>query len=121
MLDFKTLNAKEFREAIERITSEPSYTKVVQGMSFRYRDQQQTPLENAIYWVEHVTRHQGAAYLQSAAQRLNWWQYHNVDVLLIIFGGVIFLLIGLPIAILQLLKKVLSGGKKTQGRKVKRN
>ncbi|XP_037732288.1 UDP-glycosyltransferase UGT5 isoform X2 [Drosophila subpulchrella] len=121
MLDFKTLNAKEFREAIERITSEPSYTKVVQGMSFRYRDQQQTPLEKAIYWVEHVTRHQGAAYLQSAAQRLNWWQYHNVDVLLIIFGGVFFLLIGLPIAILQLLKKVLSGGKKTQGRKVKSN
>ncbi|XP_017113521.1 UDP-glycosyltransferase UGT5 [Drosophila elegans] len=121
MLDFKSLNSKDFREAIERITSEPSYTKVVQGMSFRYRDQQQTPLEKAIYWVEHVTRHQGAAYLQSAAQRLNWWQYHNVDVLLIIFGFAMFILIVSPLAIFKLLKKFLSEEKKTQGRKVKRN
>lgn len=121
MLDFKTLNAVEFRKAIERITSEPSYTKVVQGISFRYRDQQQTPIENAIYWVEHVTRHQGAAYLKSAAQRLNWWQYHNVDVLLIIFVVMVLLLIVLPITIYKLLKKLLLKGERTQSTKVKRN
>ncbi|KAH8292134.1 hypothetical protein KR054_006001, partial [Drosophila jambulina] len=121
MLDFKALKAQDFRAAIERITSEPSYAEVVRGMSFRYRDQQHTPLENAVYWVEHVTRHQGAAYLKSAAQRLNWWQYHNVDVLLILFGVAIFTLIVVPYAILRLIKKLLSGGKKTQGGKVKRN
>ncbi|XP_020813000.1 UDP-glucuronosyltransferase 2B14 [Drosophila serrata] len=121
MLDFKALKAQDFRAAIERITSEASYTEVVRGMSFRYRDQQQTPLENAVYWVEHVTRHQGAAYLKSAAQRLNWWQYHNVDVLLILLGVAIFLLIVLPFAILRLIKKLVSGENNTQGGKVKRN
>ncbi|XP_016976677.1 UDP-glycosyltransferase UGT5 [Drosophila rhopaloa] len=120
MLDFKSLKAQDFRDAIERITSEPAFTRVVQGMSFRYRDQQQTPLENAIYWVEHVTRHQGAAYLQSAAQRLNWWQYHNVDVLLIIVGLVIFLGIVVPLAIFKLFRKFLSGGKRKE-MKVKSN
>lgn len=74
-----------------------------------------------MYWVEHVTRHQGAAYLQSAAQRLNWWQYHNVDVLLILFGVAIFALIGVPYAIFKLLRKILAGEKKIQGGKVKRN
>ncbi|KAH8243318.1 hypothetical protein KR032_006516 [Drosophila birchii] len=121
MLNFKELKAQDFRAAIERITSEPSYAEVVRGMSFRYRDQQHTPLENAVYWVEHVTRHQGAAYLKSAAQRLNWWQYHNVDVLLILFGVAMFALIGLPYAFLRLIKKLLLGEKKTQGGKVKRN
>ncbi|XP_017101752.2 UDP-glycosyltransferase UGT5 [Drosophila bipectinata] len=103
MLDFKNLKANDFRAAIERIVSDANYTDVVRGMSFRYRDQQQTPLENAIYWVEHVTRHQGAAYLKSAAQGLNWWQYHNVDVFLIILG-IFITLIMLPFAILRLMK-----------------
>jgi len=79
------------------------------------------PIENAIYWVEHVTRHQGAAYLKSAAQRLNWWQYHNVDVLLIIFVVMVLLLIVLPITIYKLLKKLLLKGERTQSTKVKRN
>ncbi|XP_017145347.1 UDP-glucuronosyltransferase 2B31 [Drosophila miranda] len=122
MLNFKSLNAADLKAAIERITSVPSYTEVIRGMSSRYRDQQQTPLKNAVYWVEHVTRHQGAAYLQSAAQRLNWWQYHNVDVLLIIFGVVILLLVALPLAIWRLLRGVFGGGKtQPQGEKRKRN
>ncbi|SPP83487.1 UDP-glucuronosyltransferase 1-9 [Drosophila guanche] len=123
MLDFKSLNAADLKAAIERIASVPSYTEVVRGMSFRYRDQQQTPLQNAVYWVEHVTRHQGAAYLQSAAQRLNWWQYHNVDVLLIIFGLLLLLLVGLPFALWRLLRAVLSAGhrQQPQGAKIKRN
>ncbi|XP_017040220.1 UDP-glycosyltransferase UGT5 [Drosophila ficusphila] len=121
MLDFKSLNAKDFKKAIERITSESSYTKVVQSMSSRYRDQQTTPLEKAIYWVEHVTRHQGAAYLQSAAQRLNWWQYHNVDVLLIIFLIVFLFLVVLPLVIFKLTKRLFSAQRKLQGEKIKRN
>lgn len=104
MLDFKKLKAKDFRAAIESIISNSTYTEVVRGMSFRYRDQQKTPLENAIYWVEHVTRHQGAAYLKSAAQRLNWWQYHNVDVFVIIFTSFIVLL-KLPFLIQRLTKR----------------
>ncbi|EDV43002.2 LOW QUALITY PROTEIN: uncharacterized protein Dana_GF18262, partial [Drosophila ananassae] len=114
MLDFKNLKAKDFGAAIESIVSDSTYTEVVRGMSFRYRDQQQTPLENAIYWVEHVTRHQGAAYLKSAAQRLNWWQYHNVDVFAIMFAIFIVLLI-LPFFILRLTKRVFCvNGKKVQ-------
>ncbi|XP_022209927.2 UDP-glycosyltransferase UGT5 [Drosophila obscura] len=123
MLDFKSLNAGDFRAAIERITGVPAYTAVVRGMSHRYRDQQQTPLQNAVYWVEHVTRHQGAAYLQSAAQRLNWWQYHNVDVLLIIFALLWLLLLVLPFAVWRLLRAVFAAGgqRQQQGQKRKRN
>ncbi|KAH8294627.1 hypothetical protein KR018_000627, partial [Drosophila ironensis] len=119
MLDFKALNSKDFRGAIEKITSEKSYTEVVRGISQRYRDQQQTPLQNAIYWVEHVTRHQGAPYLKSAAQRLSWWQYHNVDVFCIISGIVFMVLFALPYLLIRLIQKALYKRTDTKSVKVK--
>ncbi|XP_030374418.1 UDP-glucuronosyltransferase 1-8 [Scaptodrosophila lebanonensis] len=102
MLNFKSLTAADFTKAIQRITTEPSYTRQVRAMSANYRDQQQTPLANAIYWVEHVTRQNGAGYLKSAAQRLRWFQYHNVDVLLIILSILLFVLIGIPLSLVWL-------------------
>lgn len=43
-----------------------------------------TPLETAVYWCEYVIRHRGAPQLRSAAMNLNFVQYHNLDVFLII-------------------------------------
>ncbi|EDW96877.1 UDP-glucosyltransferase 2 [Drosophila yakuba] len=78
---YAQLTASLFRSAIDRITGDPGYTERVKVISNQYRDQLETPLERAVYWVEHVTRHKGAKYLRSASQDLNFIQYHNLDVL----------------------------------------
>jgi len=99
---YAQLTASLFRSAIERITSDPSFTERVKVISSQYRDQKETPLERAVYWVEHVTRHKGAKYLRSACQDLNFIQYHNLDVLATFFS-----VIGLTVIFVFLLVRFL--------------
>ncbi|BFF90232.1 UDP-glucuronosyltransferase 2A3 [Drosophila madeirensis] len=86
-LAYHQLTANRFRAAIERITSDSSYTEQARAMSSRFRDQLVAPLERAVFWVEHVTRHKGARYLRSACQDLSLVEYHNLDVLGTLLAG----------------------------------
>ena len=38
-------------------------------------------LDNAVYWVEYVLRHNGAPHLRSAAVNLPWYQLLLLDVI----------------------------------------
>ncbi|XP_034662757.1 UDP-glucuronosyltransferase-like [Drosophila subobscura] len=89
-VNYEELTAPKLLAAIERLINDPEASKKVQDMSDRYIDQQQTPLERAIFWVEHVTRHKGAKYLRSASQDLNFIQYHSLDAIVILYGGILF-------------------------------
>ncbi|EDV93635.1 GH18168 [Drosophila grimshawi] len=93
-LRFTELTAETFKNSINKLLSDPSYTQKVHDMSVRFRDQHETPLERAVYWVEHVTRQKGARYLRSASQDLNFIQYYNLDVLIMIIGGLGFIIVG---------------------------
>lgn len=44
------------------------------------------PLETAIYWVEYIARHRGAAHMHSAGQDLSFLAYHNLDILIAVFA-----------------------------------
>lgn len=57
------------------------YIEASRDVSRRYRDQPLTPIETAVYWTEYVIRHKGSPHLRSASMELNWFEYHNVDVL----------------------------------------
>ncbi|KAM7362319.1 uncharacterized protein ACRADG_013085 [Cochliomyia hominivorax] len=91
-LDYQTLNAKEIVAAVERIINDQSYTQRIQDMSARYRDQQVKPLDLAVFWVEHVVRHKGAKYLHCAGLDLGFIEYHNIDAIAILYGGILFIL-----------------------------
>ncbi|KAH8277484.1 hypothetical protein KR026_011519 [Drosophila bipectinata] len=91
-VNYQDLTTSNLLSAIQRLLNDPLATKKVRDMSDRYRDQLETPLERAVFWVEHVSRHKGAKYLRSASQDLNFVQYHNLDAMLILYGGIIFVL-----------------------------
>ncbi|KAH8382856.1 hypothetical protein KR009_005610 [Drosophila setifemur] len=91
-VNYDDLTAPRLLAAIQKLIQDPEATKKVRDMSDRYRDQQTTPLERAVFWVEHVSRHKGARYLRSASQDLNFIQYHSLDAMLILYGGIIFVL-----------------------------
>ncbi|EDW66951.1 UDP-glycosyltransferase UGT5 [Drosophila virilis] len=117
---YSELTRETFQNAIDKILTNPSYTEQVREMSSTFRDQHETPLERAVYWVEHVTRQKGARYLRSAAQDLSFIQYHNLDVLAMIIGGLCLALYAVfycLAALVRLIGKRL-GGKST---KVKKN
>lgn len=62
------------------------YGEMAKKISRRYRDQPMRPLETAIYWVEYIARHKGAAHMHSAGQDLSFLAYHNLDILLAVLA-----------------------------------
>ena len=55
-----------------------------------YIDNQQKPLDTAVWWIEYVCRNKGAEILQSwLAYETPWYQYHHVDILLFVFAVII--------------------------------
>ncbi|XP_037614274.1 UDP-glucuronosyltransferase 2A1-like [Sebastes umbrosus] len=71
-----------FLKAIQEVLNEPSYKTNMQRLSRLHRDQPITPLDNALFWIEFVMRHKGAAHLRTESYRLPWYSYHSVDVIL---------------------------------------
>lgn len=92
-VDYDELNEKTFSAAINKMLADKSYEQRVKLMSERYRDQPMEPLDLATYWVEYIARHKGAPHLHSAGQELNFIQYHNLDAIVIFFGGISLVLI----------------------------
>ncbi|KAM7423781.1 hypothetical protein PAMA_000238 [Pampus argenteus] len=71
-----------FMKAIQEVMNEPSYRMNMQRLSRLHRDQPMKPLDSALFWIEFVMRHKGAAHLRTESYRLPWYSYHSVDVVL---------------------------------------
>ncbi|XP_030269129.1 UDP-glucuronosyltransferase 2C1-like [Sparus aurata] len=81
-----TLNAVDkddnFLKAIQEVLNEPSYRMNMQRLSRLHRDTPMKPMDTALFWIEFVMRHKGAAHLRTESYRLPWYSYHSVDVVL---------------------------------------
>ncbi|MEQ2195496.1 hypothetical protein XENOCAPTIV_013732, partial [Xenoophorus captivus] len=82
ILDVSDLNQKVFQKTLQEVLYEPSYRMNMQKLSGLHRDQQVRPLDRAIFWIEFVMRHKGAAHLRTESYRLPWYSYYSVDVIL---------------------------------------
>ncbi|KAM7423779.1 hypothetical protein PAMA_000236 [Pampus argenteus] len=82
VLDVSELDRKIFRNTIQEVLNEPSYRMNMQRLSRLHRDQPMKPLDSALFWIEFVMRHKGAAHLRTESYRLPWYTYHSVDVIL---------------------------------------
>uniref|UniRef100_A0A147A2Y0 UDP-glucuronosyltransferase n=1 Tax=Fundulus heteroclitus TaxID=8078 RepID=A0A147A2Y0_FUNHE len=71
-----------FLKAVREVLSEPSYRTNMQRLSRLHRDQPMKPMESALFWIEFVIRHKGAAHLRTESYRLPWYSYYSVDVVL---------------------------------------
>jgi len=49
-----------------------------------FHDQPIKPLDKAVYWIEYVIRHNGAHHLKTAGNKLNWFQFLSIDVILVL-------------------------------------
>lgn len=93
---YPNLTESSLSWALNEVLSNSKYSENVREISRRLKDQPQTPLERAIFWVEYVDRHKGADFMQTSAQYLNFIEYHNLDIYLTLgFAG--FLIVFLPI------------------------
>uniref|UniRef100_A0A1I8QCL4 UDP-glucuronosyltransferase n=1 Tax=Stomoxys calcitrans TaxID=35570 RepID=A0A1I8QCL4_STOCA len=115
-LSFKVadITKDSLKSAIMELWTNPRYAQAVQQKSKYFRDTPLTPLETATYWMEYVIRHKGCAHMRNAGLDLNFIQYHNIDVFVILAAAVV-LLVTLLVAILRKLKHLLFGNSKRKG------
>ncbi|KAF0036583.1 hypothetical protein F2P81_011895 [Scophthalmus maximus] len=93
ILTLATVDKDNFLETVQEVLNEPSYRANMQRLSRLHRDQPITPLDKALFWIEFVMRHKGAAHLRTESYRLPWYSYHSVDVVLFLAGAVLLVLL----------------------------
>ncbi|ODN00424.1 UDP-glucuronosyltransferase 2B23 [Orchesella cincta] len=100
-MDWNALTEESFMSAIQELLNNPKYRDNVKKISTLYKDQPDSPLNRAVYWVEYVMRHKGAPHLRSEGRKLNFFQYHSYDVILT-YIAIISIVIYLIFSILNL-------------------
>ncbi|XP_051561154.1 UDP-glucuronosyltransferase 2C1-like isoform X2 [Myxocyprinus asiaticus] len=87
-VDFATMDKDSFLKTVKEVLYEPSYRENMQRLSRLHKDVPVKPLDNAIFWIEFVMRHKGAAHLRTESYKMPWYSYHTVDVILFLISSV---------------------------------
>ncbi|XP_042572843.1 UDP-glucuronosyltransferase 2C1-like isoform X2 [Cyprinus carpio] len=87
-LDFATVDKVSFLKTVKEVLYDPSYRENMQRLSRLHKDVPVKPLDNAIFWIEFVMRHKGAAHLRTESYKMPWYSYHSVDVILFLLSVV---------------------------------
>ncbi|XP_064870875.1 UDP-glucuronosyltransferase 2A2-like [Oncorhynchus nerka] len=88
-----TLDRNILSQALQEVLDEPSYRTNMQRLSRLHRDVPMEPLDTALFWIEFVMRHKGAAHLRTESYRMHWYSYHSVDVMVFLLTVVLFTLL----------------------------
>ena len=87
------VNFHSFEQGLKEVLHQDSYSHNMQRLSVLHRDQPIPPMDHAIFWVEYVMRHKGAAHLRTQAYKMPWYSYYSIDVLVALSAaGTFFLL-----------------------------
>ncbi|XP_073674663.1 UDP glucuronosyltransferase 5 family, polypeptide E1 [Garra rufa] len=87
VLDVAALDVDTLTQALRDILNENQpYQKNMRRMSRLHRDTPLKPMDSAIFWLEFVMRHKGAAHLRTESYKLPWYSYYCVDVLMLILS-----------------------------------
>ncbi|XP_078573757.1 UDP-glucuronosyltransferase 2C1-like [Branchiostoma floridae x Branchiostoma japonicum] len=85
-LDFSTVTADQLYQAVLHVVTNTSYRETAARLSRLHRDQPQSPMERAVWWIEHVIKHEGLPHLRARAMELPWYQYYLLDVAVFLFA-----------------------------------
>ncbi|KAK3910314.1 UDP-glycosyltransferase UGT5, partial [Frankliniella fusca] len=83
-LDYKQITEEIFYEALDDVLNNQSYRENIRRVGAALRDQKETPLERAVWWVEYVARTQGAHHLRSPVRQMHWYQVFMLDILALV-------------------------------------
>lgn len=104
--------------ALNEVLNNPKYKENVLKISKRLTDQPQSAMDKAIFWIEYVLRHDGAHFMQTSAQYLNFIEYNNLDIYAT-FAFIAFLVIFIPIYVFRKILKFVCSFKQTSNNKSK--
>ncbi|XP_059362129.1 UDP-glucuronosyltransferase 2A1-like [Carassius carassius] len=114
ILSIATLDQKTLHAAIQNVISDPSYRLNMQRLSHLHRDTPVKPLDSALFWIEFVMRHKGAAHLRSESYKLPWYSYYSVDVAVTLFALVLIFTLSIFLTVKYLCFKCCNRKRKTE-------
>ncbi|XP_035853021.1 UDP-glucuronosyltransferase 2A2-like [Sander lucioperca] len=110
-LDIATVNKDNFLEALKEVLYDPSYRQKMKALSNLQRDQPMKPLDRAMFWIEFVMRHKGAAHLRTESYKMSVIQYHSIDVVVFLLAVILLVFTVFVSAVKFLLRKMFSRSK----------
>lgn len=85
IVEVTTLDVESLTRALKNILDpENPYRENMQKLSQLHHDKPMKPIDSAIFWVEYVMRHRGAAHLRTESYKLPWYVYHSLDVMAVL-------------------------------------
>lgn len=94
------------------LLTESKYREQITPASVAFKDQKETPLERAIWWIDWVMRNPNSNRFESSGSDLNFLQRESVDVILFVGATVLLSLYGF-VWFCKLYWKCLFGDRKT--------
>merc|ERR1719285_1583909 len=93
-LDWDEMTADELVESIRKAMGDKEMAANLERIHNLYLDREEKPVEKAAWWVEYVCRHGGADWLKSIGEDVPFYQYHHLDIILILTVAAAILLTG---------------------------
>ncbi|CAL8344564.1 unnamed protein product [Lota lota] len=86
VLHYNTMQSQDLLDALRTVIHEPSYKESVMRLSSIHHDRPLSPRDEAVFWIEFTMRNKGARHLRVQAHNLTWYQYHSLDVILLLLS-----------------------------------
>ncbi|CAH2098406.1 unnamed protein product [Euphydryas editha] len=106
-LDITTLTENEFKETVTTVIEDKSFKNNIVRLRNLMRSYPIKPLDNAVWWIEHVLKYDGL-HLQSPASDLSWFEYYEIKLVLVTIAIVTSILVILGYIIKLIFKFIYS-------------
>lgn len=116
-MHWNNLTKPSLIKAVQDIINNPSYKEKITAISKQFRDQPEAPLQRALYWIEYVLRHEGAAHLKSPAVNMSHFQILLLDIIVPV-ALIIFTIIYIIYCLIKIIFKMLVNSQHKQKHKV---
>lgn len=83
LLDHREITVESLTDAISAVISNASFSDEAKKISDIFKDNLVHPMDEAMFWIEHVAKFKGAKHLKSHAVQLSWFSYFLIDVALV--------------------------------------
>lgn len=107
LLRYTEISEAKLEEILNKILNNPSYSEKAKELSVIFRDRPMNGIDTAIFWIEYVLRHNGAAFMRSPGLRMSWYSYYMLDTLGILVLGFTIVTIILFNIFPRLIKKLI--------------
>lgn len=92
-LDLKSIEKDTLKDTISELVQNQKYTEAAQLRSNNFRDQMESPMERALWWVDFVARNPDVSFLRSQTlEQMNYLVKYSIDVIALLTTLLLILL-----------------------------